>query len=233
MPAVALGVALQRVLPAATRILVRVLAARIAEQMREVQPIVGWAFGGVVVIAALPAAAALAMGVLLQAAVVGTLGTGHADAYEQSTGWRRPGELASSLVGLESPGDWTWPVDGRLTTQYGGCTFAMCPHLGIDIAGAPGTRVVAAGDGVVAVLGWDPDGYGHFVILAHGDGWQTLYAHLQPPERSGPRLMLNDRVRRGDAIGGLGSSGASTGPHLHFEMWRDGRRTDPGRVLGS
>ena len=233
MPAVALGVALQRVLTAAMRILARVLAARIAEQMREVQPIVGWVLGGVVVIAALPAAAALAMGILLQAAVVGTLGSGHADADEQSTGWRRPDEFAASLVGLESRGAWTWPVDGRLTTQYGGCNFAMCPHWGIDIAGAFGTRVVAAGDGVVAVLGWDPDGYGHYVILAHGDGWQTLYAHLQPSESSGPRLTLNDRVRRGDPIGGLGSSGASTGPHLHFEMWRDGRRIDPGLVLPS
>ena len=233
MPAVALGVALQRVLTAATRVLVRVLAARIAEQMREVQPIVGWALGGVVVIAALPAAAALAMGVLLQAAVVGTLGTGHADAGEQGTGWRRPGEFAASLVGPESPGDWTWPVDGRLTTQYGGCNFAMCPHWGIDIAGAFGTPVAAAGDGVVAAVGWDPDGYGHYVVLAHSGGWQTLYAHLQPPDRSGARLSLNDSVRRGDPVGGLGSSGASTGPHLHFEMWRDGSQVDPTRILGS
>ena len=233
MPAVALGVALRHVLTAATRILVRVLAARTAEQMREVQPLVGWALGGVVVIGALPAAAALAMGVLLQAAVLGTLGPGHADADGQATGWRRPGEFAVSLVGPESPADWTWPVRGRLTTLYGGCTFAMCPHWGIDIAGAPGTPVVAAGDGVVAAVGWDPDGYGHYVVLAHGGGWQTLYAHLLPLGSSRPRLGLNDGVGRGDPVGGLGSSGASTGPHLHFEMWRDGSRVDPTRILPS
>ena len=233
MSASALGVALQRVLTAATRILARILVARLAEQMREVHPAVGWLLGGVVAIGTIPAAAALALGVLLQAAVIGSVASGHAGADDQATDWRRQGEIGRSLGGTESSGEWLWPVIGRLTTRYGGCTFAMCPHWGIDIAGALGTPVVAARDGVVTAAGWDPDGYGHFVILAHSGGWQTLYAHLQPPDTGGLRLSLSDEVRRGDPIGGLGSSGASTGPHLHFEMWRDGSRVDPARELRS
>ncbi len=233
MSAHALGAALQHVLTTVTRVLLRALALRLSEQMREVQPTVGWLFGGVVVIGVMPAAAALVMGMLLQTVVAGSFPSGHLRADEHAEGWRRQVEIKGSLVGSESSGEWSWPVSGRLTTHYGGCTFAMCPHWGIDIAGAPGTPVMAAGDGVVAAIGWDPDGYGHYVVLAHGDGWQTLYAHLQPPNGSNPRLSLNSSIRRGDPVGGLGSSGASTGPHLHFEMWRDGRRVDPGRELPS
>ena len=172
--------------------------------MREVHPAVGWMLGGVVVMAALPAAAALAMGVLLQAVVVGSIASGHVNADAQAVGWRQKAEVERSLGGSGSSGDWRWPVRGRLTTRYGGCTFAMCPHWGIDIAGALGSPVVAAGDGVVAAVGLDPDGYGHYVILAHAGGWQTLYAHLQPPDVSGPRLRRKDVVDRGDSIGGLG-----------------------------
>lgn len=201
--------------------------------MRDVEPSVRWLFVGVVVIGALPAAVALAMGLLLQTAVAGSLAAGHLQADEHAKGWRLHGGSEGSEVGIESTGEWRWPVRGRLTTRYGGCTFAMCPHWGIDIAGSPGTLVLAARDGVVAAIGWDPTGYGHYVILAHGDGWQTLYAHLQPPDDSNSRLSLKGSVRRGDPIGGLGSSGASTGPHLHFEVWRDGVRVDPGSVLRS
>ena len=201
--------------------------------MREVEPSVRWLYVGVVVIGALPAAAALALGMLLQTVVAGSLAAEHLQADGHAKGWRLQGKLERSQVGTESSGEWMWPIRGRLTTRYGGCTFAMCPHWGIDIAGSPGTPVMAARDGVVAATGWDPDGYGHYVIIAHGDGWQTLYAHLQPPDGRNPRLSLNGSVRRGDPIGGLGNSGASTGPHLHFELWRDGRRVDPGTVLRS
>ena len=93
--------------------------------------------------------------------------------------------------------------------------------------------VVAAGDCVVAALSSNPDGYGHYVILTHGDSWPTLGAHLRPPDGNGPRLNRNGGVRRDDSIGGLGSSGASTGPHLHVEMRRAGSRADPPRVLQS
>ena len=109
----------------------------------------------------------------------------------------------------------------------------MCPHWGIDIATQPGTPVLAAADGVVTVIGWDPDGYGHYIVLDHGSGWQSLYAHLQPDTLSGHRMTLGMVVRQGGAIGGLGSSGASTGPHLHFEVRQDGVHIDPTRILGA
>ena len=231
MPLPALGVALPRLLSAAVRFLVRTLVARVAEQMRDSHSAVGWLVGGTLVIVALPAMAALLMGFLLQAAVFGPLAVGAAEADASASGWLRRAEAEASPVGIESPSAWSWPVAGRLTAHYGGCTFAMCPHWGIDIAGLPGTPVSAAADGVVAAIGWDPDGYGHFVVLAHGGGWQTLYAHLHPPAMSGRRLTVNMAVRRGDPIGALGSSGASTGPHLHWEVWLDGARVDPARVL--
>lgn len=201
--------------------------------MREDEPSVRWLFGGVVIAGALPAAMALAMGILLQTAVAGFPWTADLQADDYAAGRRQQGASEGSRVGIESPGEWRWPVRGRLTARYGGCTFAMCPHWGIDIAGAPGTPVVAAGDGVVAAIGWDPDGYGHYIILAHKDGWQTLYAHLDSPHVSGRQMKLNQAVLRGDPIGALGSSGASTGPHLHLEMRHAGIHVDPTRVLPS
>lgn len=109
----------------------------------------------------------------------------------------------------------------------------MCPHSSTDIAGAPDTRVSVALDGVVADTGLDPDGCGHTVILAHGDDWQTLDADMQLPAGMDPRLHRYDGMRRGDPIGGLKSSGAPMGPHVHFEVWRVGGRVDLALVLRS
>ena len=180
-----------------------------------------------------PGMAALLAGSILQIAVFGPLAGGMTGTDHGPSGWIRPAD-PDSLIGSESPpGAWTWPVVGRTTTHYGGCTAAMCPHWGIDIAAPPGTPVLAATDGVVAGMGWDPDGYGHYVVLTHDSGWQTLYAHLQSAKSSGYVTTLGMAVRRGDAIGGLGSSGASTGPHLHFEVRREGAHIDPTRILGA
>ena len=222
---------MRRLLAAAVRTVARILVARIEEQMRDVQPMVGWLLGGVLAIAALPAVAVLLMGYLLQTALLGPLAAGETGIRERGIGRLGRAELGAALAEAETPRVWSWPVMGRLTTGYGGCTFAMCPHWGIDIASAPDTPVLAATDGVVAAIGWDPNGYGHFVILAHGGGWRTLYAHLSRPDLIDPQLKLNDSVRRGEPIGGIGSSGASTGPHLHLEMWRNGTHVDPIRVL--
>ena len=87
----------------------------------------------------------------------------------------------------------------------------MRAHRGVDVADSPGTRVVAAGDGVVAAVGCDPTA---ILVLPHGGGWPTLDAHLQPLGVSGPRLRRSDCVRRGDPIGGLGTLGPSIGPLL-------------------
>ena len=209
------------------------LIVRTREEMRDVHPAAVWVVGVAVVMGLLPAMAALLAVSLLQVAVFGPIVTGVAGIDGGPSGWLGPAE-PDSLIGSEAPsGAWTWPVVGRMTTAYGGCTVAMCPHWGIDIAAPQGTLVLAAADGLVAVTGWDPDGYGHYVVLDHGGGWQTLYAHLQSAAVSGYTMTPGLVVHQGHAIGGLGSSGASTGPHLHFEMRRDGEHVDPTRMLGS
>ena len=209
------------------------LIVRTREEMRDVHPAAVWVVGVAVVMGLLPAMAALLAVSLLQVAVFGPIVTGVAGIDSGSSGWLRPAEPGSLIVSAVPPGTWTWPVVGRMTTQYGGCTVAMCPHWGIDIAAPPGTPVLAAADGVVAAIGWDPDGYGHYIVLDHGGGSQSLYAHLQSAAMGGYRMTLGMAVRQGDAIGRLGSSGASTGPHLHFEMWRDGTHVDPTQLLGT
>ena len=93
--------------------------------------------------------------------------------------------------------------------------------------------MLAVADGVVAAIGWDPDGYGRYVILAHGGGWQTLYPHLLLAAATRGDLTVGRAVGRGEPIDGVGSTGASTGPHVHFEVRRDGAHIDPTRVLGA
>ena len=228
-----LGVAVRRLLRIGLRMAAQALIVRTREEMRDVHPAAVWVVGLTAVIGLLPAIAALLAGSLLQVAVFGPLFAGVAGIDHGPPGRIRPDETDSSIVGSAPPGAWTWPVVGLMTTQYGGCTAAMCPHWGIDIAAPLSTPVLAAADGVVAVIGRDPHGYGHFVVLDHGGGWQTLYAHLQSATTSGYGMALGMAVRQGDAIGGLGSSGASTGPHLHFEVRRDGAHFDPTRILGA
>ena len=211
----------------------QILVARTREESRDVHPAAGCALGVVAVIGVLPAMTALLAASLFLAAVFGPFGAGLAGIDHGSPGWRQAVEPDSLIIGEELPQTWLWPVVGRMTTHYGGCTAAMCPHWGIDIAAQPGTPVIAAADGVISTIGWDPDGYGRYVILDHGSGWQTLYAHLQPAALGGHRITLGKVVNRGDAIGGLGNSGASTGPHLHFEVRHDGVHIDPTRILGA
>lgn len=94
-------------------------------------------------------------------------------------------------------------------------------HNGIDLAARPGTRIFAAAPGVVTWSGWK-GGYGYCIIIDHKNGYQTLYGHCS-------RLVadVGDRVRAGEFIATVGSTGASTGPHLHFEVIRNGTPVDP------
>ena len=94
-------------------------------------------------------------------------------------------------------------------------------HPGIDFAGAPGTRVLAVADGVVSFAGKD-HGYGKLVEVTHGNGYVTRYAH-----NSSLLVEPGQTVRRGDALALMGSTGRSTGTHLHFEVLRDGKRMNP------
>ncbi|OFX15043.1 MAG: hypothetical protein A2V59_06270 [Armatimonadetes bacterium RBG_19FT_COMBO_69_19] len=129
--------------------------------------------------------------------------------------------LARSLSGF------IWPARGVFTSGYGIRRHPIFRirrmHTGQDIAAPYGTPVQAASDGRVIYTGWF-GGYGKIVVVDHGDGVSTLYAHLSKIlTRSGARL------RRGEVVGRIGSTGYSTGPHVHFEVRVNGRPIDPAR----
>lgn len=94
-------------------------------------------------------------------------------------------------------------------------------HNGIDLAAPMGTPIVASTDGVVQVAGWN-GGYGNFVALDHGGGVQTRYGHMSRID-----VVEGQAVRKGDVIGLIGSTGRSTGPHLHYEVRVNGQPVDP------
>jgi murein DD-endopeptidase MepM/ murein hydrolase activator NlpD len=96
-------------------------------------------------------------------------------------------------------------------------------HTGLDFAAPTGTPVYAAADGVVESVRFER-GYGHVVRLRHQGGMRTLYAHLS---RFAPGLRAGMRVRQGQTIGRVGSTGMSTGPHLHYEVHIAGRAVNP------
>lgn len=97
------------------------------------------------------------------------------------------------------------------------------PHRAVDYAAPMGTAVRAVADGVVTKAGWD-GGYGIAVVLRHRSGYGTLYAHLS---RLGPGIRAGARVNQRQVIGYVGSTGMSTGPHLHYEVIKNGRRVNP------
>jgi murein DD-endopeptidase MepM/ murein hydrolase activator NlpD len=100
-------------------------------------------------------------------------------------------------------------------------------HAGVDIAAPKGTTVHVAAEGAVMRTGYDAAGYGRFAEIRHPNGMTTLYAHLSRLDvRSG------DRLGAGERIGLVGSTGRSTGPHLHFEVRRGDRQVNPANVMG-
>lgn len=117
------------------------------------------------------------------------------------------------------------PVPGRISSGYGWRTHPITRrrqfHTGVDIAASYGTPVRAGGDGRVIFTGWR-GGYGNVVIIDHGDKVTTIYAHL-----SSIRVSEGTVVKAGQVIGRVGSTGFSTGPHLHFEVRVDGKHVDP------
>lgn len=117
------------------------------------------------------------------------------------------------------------PVDGRLSSPFGErdhpLTGETKHHDGVDFAAGQGTPIRAAADGVVSFAG-QRGGYGNVVIVDHPGGLQTLYAH-----QSHVGVTEGEWVGRGQVIGAVGSTGRSTGPHLHFEVREGGRAVDP------
>lgn len=95
-------------------------------------------------------------------------------------------------------------------------------HTGIDFTAATGTPIYATGDGTVREAGYDNGGYGNNVVINHGYGYQTHYGHMKKV-----KVRVGDRVKRGEVIGWVGSTGKSTGPHLHYEVIKNGKKIDP------
>jgi murein DD-endopeptidase MepM/ murein hydrolase activator NlpD len=122
-------------------------------------------------------------------------------------------------------GTFSWPVTGTITSPFGWRSnpFGGAPefHQGLDIAAPTGTTVTAAAGGTVIMAQWY-GGYGNYILIDHGGGYSTGYGHL-----SAIYVTTGQSVQRGQAIGAVGSTGQSTGPHLHFEVRIAGKPVDP------
>ncbi|MCK9494969.1 MAG: M23 family metallopeptidase [Dehalococcoidia bacterium] len=127
----------------------------------------------------------------------------------------RPG---SDVLPPPSDTGWTWPAQGMLSSPFG-----PAHPLGIDVAAPIGTAVHAATSGVVTFVGGNPCcSYGYHVIIDHGNGYETLYGHL-----SGFTVEPGQSVSAGEVVGYIGMTGRTTGPHVHFELRRNGVYQDP------
>ncbi len=109
-----------------------------------------------------------------------------------------------------------WPTAGQITQGY------WDRHRALDIGAWKGAPVVAADSGYVVAAGWDDSGYGRMVVIDHSNGFQTLYAHMQVYY-----VEVGDSVAKGEQIGEVGSTGNSSGPHLHFEMHQSSVQRNP------
>jgi murein DD-endopeptidase MepM/ murein hydrolase activator NlpD len=122
-----------------------------------------------------------------------------------------------------------YPVGGRISSSYGKRTSPFSEgrvlHSGVDISATPGTPIQATADGVVSYSGWNQHS-GYLVVVEHGCGFSTAYAHNKTN-----LVKIGQHVKRGDAIGYVGSSGRSTGPHVHYEVWEKGMRVNPNKFV--
>jgi murein DD-endopeptidase MepM/ murein hydrolase activator NlpD len=135
---------------------------------------------------------------------------------------RRSAQNASGSV--SGPVRFLRPVHGPVTSPFGERWGRL--HAGIDFGAPSGAPVGAGGRGTVSFAGWNSGGYGNLVVIDHRLGFQSWYAHL-----SRVSVPPGQRVSGGTRIGAVGSTGASTGPHLHFEVRRNGTPVDPSGYL--
>lgn len=126
----------------------------------------------------------------------------------------------SGLAGVSVPS--IWPAQGEVSSPYGLRWNGSDFHPGIDIANDFGTPIVATADGVVMDAGWNAGGYGNMVDIDHGNGYTTLYGHAQQVV-----VVPGQHVSRGQVIAYMGSTGYSTGPHVHYEVSLNGQRINP------
>src|SRR4030042_1389936 len=122
-----------------------------------------------------------------------------------------------------------YPVEGKISSPYGKRNNPISGkpgfHFGVDLSAAPGTPIRATADGVVSYSGWTQSS-GYVVLIEHGCGFSTAYAH----NRSNA-VKVGQRMKRGEIVGYIGSTGKSTGPHVHYEVWEKGKRINPSKFL--
>ncbi len=129
--------------------------------------------------------------------------------------------LTPDAGSVTAQGSFVWPTSGSISQGY------RFYHKAIDISNRGGGNILAADSGSVVVSGWpDNSGYGNRIMIDHGNGFVTLYAHL-----SSIQVKEGQRVNRGDVIGQMGSTGRSTGTHLHFEIRQGGSLLNPSDYL--
>jgi murein DD-endopeptidase MepM/ murein hydrolase activator NlpD len=123
-----------------------------------------------------------------------------------------------------------WPVEGRFTSNFGMRSHPQSGqnqfHSGVDISVPTGTPVKATADGVVSFAGWSK-GNGNVVVLEHGHGFSTVYAH-----NNNLKVKTGQTVKAGGLIAASGNTGNSTGPHVHYEVWKNGQHVNPSSFTG-
>ena len=147
-----------------------------------------------------------------------------------ATSFREAAESLSSHAQQLAATPSITPTTGFLTSKFSYIRYHPIlhenrPHEGIDITASYGTQIIAPAAGRVVKVGWE-NGYGLMVVLDHGYGLETKYAHM-----SRTAVGVGQHVKRGDRLGWVGSTGLSTGPHLHYEVLVNGRPVDPLRYI--
>lgn len=126
------------------------------------------------------------------------------------------------IPGVVGEGNFMWPTSGSITQRY------SWYHQAVDIANSSNPPIVAAQGGTVVTAGWNAGGYGNYVIIDHGNGYKTLYAHML---NNSIVVRAGQVVSQGQKLGIMGSTGRSTGTHLHFEVISPGGKLNPLTVL--
>ncbi|MDI6693746.1 MAG: M23 family metallopeptidase [Anaerolineales bacterium] len=134
------------------------------------------------------------------------------------------GACGSVYSGAIGTGTFIWPTTDHTISGY---TFDSSTHPAVDIGGAEGNPIYASDSGVVVFAGWSSYGYGYMIVIDHGNGWQSAYAHL-----SAVGVSCGQSVYQGGYIGALGNTGNSSGPHLHFELSINGAKVNPLDYIG-
>jgi murein DD-endopeptidase MepM/ murein hydrolase activator NlpD len=130
-----------------------------------------------------------------------------------------PGYCGAIYEGAIGTGTFVWPTPSHWISGY---NYSSSVHPAIDIGGDTGNAIFATDNGVVVYAGWSNYGYGNLIVIDHGNGWQSAYAHL-----SAVSVGCGQSVFQGTYIGAMGSTGNSSGPHLHFELVYNGAKPNP------